>query len=153
MTMPMKLALALVLTLGAAPALAEPIAVVVNRENPKSGLTAEELKSIYLGRRTEWSDGTTAQPIDQAPSTPGRAEFLDKVVGMTEEKYAEHWVDQRVRGAGSPPKVATSSTAAVKLVSKLRGAVAFVPLSKVTTAVKVVALDGKIPGEQGYPLP
>ncbi len=153
MTIPTKLALAVVLALAAAPALAEPIAVVVNRENPKASATTEELKSIYLGRRTEWSDGTTTQPIDQATSAPGRPEFLEKVVGMTEEKYAEHWVDQRVRGAGSAPKVAASPAAAVKLVSKVRGAVAFVPLSKVTTAVKVVALDGKIHGEQGYPLP
>lgn len=148
-----KLALAVSLTLAAAPALAEPVAVIVNHDNPRPSLGTEELKSIYLGRRTEWSDGGTVTPIDQAPSAPGRAAFVSAVIGMSPARFAEHWVDQQVRGAGGAPKVAASAAAAVKLVSKVRGAVAFVPLSQVTPAVKVIALDGKLPGQRGYPIP
>jgi ABC-type phosphate transport system substrate-binding protein len=148
-----KLALVVTLALAAGPALAEPVAIVVNRENPKSSLTTEELKSIYLGRRTEWPDGTRTVPIDQAPSAPGRAAFLDAVLGMSKAHFAEHWVDQQVRGNGSAPKVAASPAAAVKLVARVKGAVAFVPVSQVTAAVKVVFVDGKLPGERGYPLP
>jgi ABC-type phosphate transport system substrate-binding protein len=151
----LNLALAVFLALAAAPApaRAEPVAVIVNRDNPKHELGTEELKSIYMGRRTEWSDGTAAQPIDQAPSAPGRAAFVTAVLGMSAERFAEHWVDQQVRGAGAAPKVAASPAAAVKLVAKLRGAVAFVPLSQVTPAVRVVALNGRMPGERGYPMP
>lgn len=153
MRMLVKLLVAVSLTIAAAPAVAEPIAVVVNHDNPKASVGAEELKAIYLGRRTEWSDGTTAQPIDQAPSAPGRAAFVAAVIGMSPARFAEHWVDQKVRGAGSAPPVATSPAAAVKLVSRVRGAVAFVPLSQVTPAVKVLAVDGKLPGQRGYLLP
>jgi ABC-type phosphate transport system substrate-binding protein len=152
----LKLALAASLALAAAtaaPARAEPVAIIVNRENPKSELSTEELKSIFMGRRTEWSDGTAAQPIDQAPSAPGRAAFFDVVLGMSAARYAEHWVDQQVRGTGGAPKVAASPAAAVKLVAKIRGAVAFVPLSQVTPAVRVVALNGRMPGQRGYPMP
>ena len=148
-----KIALAVSLTLAAVPALAEPVAVVVNRENPKSSLTTEELRSIYLGKRTEWPDGTRTQPIDQVPSAPGREVFLGAVMGMSKAHFAEHWVDQQVRGAGSAPKVAASAAAAVKLVAKVRGAVAFVPVSQVTPAVKVVFVNGKLPSEPGYPMP
>lgn len=148
-----KPALVVALALAAGPALAEPIAIIVNRENPKSSLTTEELRSIYLGRRTEWPDGTRTQPLDQAASAPGREAFLDAVLGMSKAHFAEHWVDQQVRGNGSAPKVAASPAAAVKLVAKVKGAVAFVPLSQVTPAVKVLVLNGKIPGERGYPMP
>lgn len=148
-----KIALAVSLSLAAVPALAEPVAVVVNRENPRSDVSTEELKSIYLGKRTEWSDGTRTVPVDQAPAAPGRAAFLEAVLGMSKAQFAEHWVDQQVRGAGSPPRVATSAAAAVKLVAKLRGAVAFVPVSQVTSAVKVIFVNGKLPGDRGYAMP
>src|SRR5512146_1100180 len=101
-----KIALAVSLALAAAPALAEPVAVVVNRENPNSKLTVEELRSIYLGRRSEWPGGIAAVAIDQAPGVPSRAVFLDAVVGMSKAQFAEHWVDQRVRGSSGAPKVA-----------------------------------------------
>ncbi len=148
-----KIALAVSLALAAAPALAEPVAVVVNRENPNSKLTVEELRSIYLGRRSEWPGGIAAVAIDQAPGVPSRAVFLDAVVGMSKAQFAEHWVDQQVRGSGGAPKVAASPASAVKLVAKYRGAVAFVPLSQVTPAVRVVALNGRMPGQRGYPMP
>lgn len=145
--------LAALLTLIAAPALAEPIVVIVNRENPKTNLTAEELKSIYLGKRTEWPDGARTVPVDQAPSAPARAAFLRAVLGMSDAEYAEHWVDQQVRGAGSAPKAAASPASAVKYVAKVRGAVAFVPASQVTKEVKVVYVNGKWPTDPGYPMP
>ncbi len=148
-----RIALAESLALAAAPALAEPTAVIVNRENPKSELSSEELKSIYLGKRTEWSDGTRAIPIDEAASSPARAAFLRAVVGMSAAQFAEHWVDQQVRGVGSAPRAAASPAAAVKFVAKTRGAVAFVPISQVTPAVKVIFVNGKLPSERGYPMP
>ncbi len=148
-----KLALVVLLALAAGPALAEPIAVIVNPGNPRSGLTTEELRSIFLGRRTAWPDGTPAVPVDQAASAPGREAFLGSVLGMDRAHFAEHWVDQQVRGNGSAPKVAASPAAAVKLVAKVKGAVAFVPVSLVTPAVKVIFLNGKLPSERGYPMP
>lgn len=145
-------ALLAALALAAAPARAEPIAVIVHKDHPRAEVGSEELKSIYLGRRTEWPDGTRAVPIDQAPSAPGRATFLDKVLGMSAAQFAEHWVDQQVRGNGAAPRVAASPAAAVKFVARTRGAVAFVPVSQVTSGVKVLFVNGKAPGEPGYPL-
>ncbi len=145
--------LAVSLALVAAPALAEPVAVIVNRENPRSSVSTEELRSIYLGNRTEWPDGTRTAPIDLPSSATGRAAFLQAVLGMSKAQFAEHWVDQQVRGAGSPPRVAASPAAAVKLVARARGAVAFVPVSLVTPAVKVIFVNGRLPSERGYPIP
>ncbi len=153
MTLIVRMALAVSLALAAAPALAEPVAVVVNRDNPRSDLSIEELRSVFLGRRTEWPDGTRVVPVDQAPSAPGRAAFLQAVLRMTAARFAEQWVDQQVRGAGSAPVVASSPAAAVRYVAKTRGAVAFVPLSVVTPAVKVISVGGKVPGEPGYAIP
>jgi ABC-type phosphate transport system substrate-binding protein len=148
-----KLLLAALLVLAAAPAVAEPLAIIVDRDNPKTDLSAEELKSIYLGKRTEWSDGARAVPIDQDPSAATRAAFMGGVVGMNQAQFAQHWVDQQVRGAGSAPKVASSPASAMKLVAKVRGAVAFVPASMVDASVKVVSLNGKKAGDPGYALP
>ncbi len=147
------LALAVSLAAAAASAAAEPTAVIVHRDNPREDVGAEELRSIFLGRRTEWPDGTRAAPIDQAPSAAGREAFLRAVLGMSRDQFAEHWVDQQVRGAGAGPRVAASPAAAVRLVARDRGAVAFVPLSQVTAAVKVLRVNGKAPKDPDYPMP
>ena len=149
----LKLLLAALLALAAPAAWAEPLAIVVDRDNPKTDLSAEELKSIYLGKRTEWSDCARAVPIDQDPAGASHGAFLGGVLGMSQGQFAQHWVDQQVRGAGSAPKVASSPASAMKLVAKVRGAVAFVPASLVDASVKVVTLNGKKAGDAGYALP
>jgi ABC-type phosphate transport system substrate-binding protein len=147
-----KLVLAAILALAAPAALAEPLAIVVDRDNPKSDVSTEEIRSIFLGKRTEWPDGTRAVPIDLDPSQASRAAFLGAVVGMTPAQFAYHWVDQGVRGAGSAPKAASTPSAALKAVARIRGAVAFVPVSLVDASVKVVTVNGKKPGDAGYPV-
>jgi hypothetical protein len=45
-----------------------------------------------------------------------------------------------------------SGEMATELVSAIPGAVAFLPASKVTKDLKVLRINGRLPGEKGYPL-
>jgi ABC-type phosphate transport system substrate-binding protein len=142
------LALALLPSLAAA----EPIAVVVSPDNSLSSVSTEELKSLFLGRRQEWPDGTRVIAIDLASSSPARAAFDEAVMNMSPSSVESYWVDQRVRGQGGQPKVAPSPAIAVKLAARVRGAVAYVPLSAVDASVKVLWVNGARPGQAGYPI-
>lgn len=146
-----SLLLGLVSTTTPALASAEPIAVVVDRDNPKNDISLEELKSYFTGKRHEWPDGARVVPIDLEADSPQRAAFIAKALGMSPTEYDRWWVDQKVRGQGSAPK-ATSAGGALKLAAKVRGALAYVPASQTDASVKVLTVNGVTPGSPGYPV-
>jgi hypothetical protein len=135
----------------ASPALAEPIVVVVDRDNPKTDVSLDELKSYYTGKRHEWPDGARVVLLDLESGAAERAAFETAALGMSATDYDRWWVDQKVRGQGSAPK-ATSAGAAVKLAAKMRGAIAYVRASQVDASVKVLTVNGVAPGGAGYPI-
>jgi hypothetical protein len=137
---------------GTARAQAQVIAIVVDRDNPRSDIGVEELRSLYLGKRGEWPDGTRAVPIDLEPGASSHRAFCSTVLRMSEAEYERYWVDQRVRGAGDGPRSVSSPGLVVKLVARVRGAVGYVPLSRVDGSVKVLTVGGVRPGQPGYPL-
>lgn len=135
-----------------APARAEqPIAIVVDRDNPRSDIGLEELRSLFLAKRGEWPDGTRAVPVDLESGSLRRA-FCAIVLRMSEAEYGRYWIDQRVRGAGAGPRSLSSPGLVTRFVARVRGAVGYVPWSRVDGSVKILTVGGLRPGEQGYPL-
>ncbi len=128
----------------------DPLAVVVDRDNPRSDISISELKEIFQGKRKEWSDGARIIALDLEPGA-ARDGFNRSVLGMDQASVDQFWVEQKVRGAGSPPKVVNAATA-VKLVPRVRGAVSYVPLSQVDASVKVLTVGGVAPDKAGYPI-
>lgn len=147
------LALAASLTCEIAPiaAVAEPIAIVVDRDNPKSDISLEELRSLFLGERKNWPDGSRAVPVD-VDWDSARVTFSRAALQMNKNEVDTWWVDQQVRGHDMAPRVVSSPRLAVKLVARMRGAVSYVPRSRVDSSIKVLTVDGKAPGEPGYPM-
>ena len=131
---------------------AQVIAIVVDRDNPRSDIGVEELRGLFLGKRGEWPDGTRAVPIDLESGASPRRVFCPTVLRMSEVEFERYWVDQRVRGAGTGPRSVSSPGLVVRLVARVRGAVGYVPLSRVDGSVKVLTVGGVRPGQPGYPL-
>lgn len=128
----------------------DPVAIVVDRDNPRTDITVAELKEIFQGKRKDWTDGARVIALDLEPG-PAREGFNKSVMGMEQAAVDQYWVEQKVRGAGGPPKV-VSATTAMKLVPRVRGAVAYVPLSAVDATVKVLTVGGVAPDKAGYPI-
>ena len=49
------------------------------------------------------------------------------------------------------PKIVYSNQMAAELVTALPGSVAFVDAAQVPKGLKVLSIDGKLPGQAGYP--
>lgn len=52
----------------------------------------------------------------------------------------------------SGPKIVFSTDMLRDLVTVIPGAIGFVPASEVGPDLKVIRIDGKLPGDEGYPL-
>lgn len=131
----------------------EDIAMVVGAKTPVESVSLGELRKILLGDRQFWDAGQRITLLMRAPVAPERDALLRKVYKMNETQFRQYWVAKVFRAdAPAGPKVVYSNQTALDLVANVPGAVAFVRLSEVPRGAKIVKIDGRAPGEKGYPL-
>lgn len=115
------------------------IVVVVNKGNPITVATREELRPIFQTTKTQWADGTRTDPINLPEDNTLRQGFDAAVLGLDPDRVARYWVDRKIRGGERPPRKAATSGAVVRSVAGERGAVGYVRKSEANDTVKIVA--------------
>ena len=128
------------------------VAVVVNEKNPLTQLRSAELRQIFAGEKRFWAGGLPIKIFVRAPGAYERTALL-KLLGMTESEYKKYWTSQIFRGeAQSEPTALFSNGMQKEAIVAYPGAVALVNAQDVKPPMKVVKVDGRMPGEAGYPL-
>jgi len=129
------------------------IAVIVNPSTPVSNLSLAQLRSILNGDRRSWDMKTPAVVLMRVPGSHERSVVLERVLRQSESDYKKFWVGKIFRGeAINEPPIAPSPGLALDYVSSVEGAISFVDSTQVQSRVKMLKIDGKLPGESGYPL-
>ena len=129
------------------------VAVVVNQNTPVENLSMGDLKSTVKGDRQFWRPNQRITILIRAPVAHERDVLLKKVYKMSEAEFKQYWVAKVFRTeAPSGPKVIYSNETALALINSLPGAIAFVDAGQVPKGVKIVKVDGLLPGSRGYPL-
>jgi hypothetical protein len=131
---------------------AEQLAVIVAARSRVSGVSTAELNRVFRGGLTRNEDGDRFMPLNQPAGSPYRDAFDRHVLGMSSDQVQAFWIDQKIRGAAAEPRTVNSINLAVKFVGAFPGAISYVPVSAVGPEVKALRVDGKLPGEPGYPL-
>jgi|SRR6185369_1298323 ABC-type phosphate transport system substrate-binding protein len=129
------------------------IAVVVNQETPVSDLSLAEVRKVLLGERQYWNSKLPVVLLIRAPVARERDVVLRVIYQMTEAQFKQYWVAKIFRAeAASPPKIVYSNDMQYELVSALPGAIGFVDARSVRRELKVLRVDGRLPGDHDYPL-
>ena len=129
------------------------IAVVVNADTPASDLSLAEVRKLFLGDRQYWNAKLPVVVLMRAPAARQRDVGLRVIYQMSEEQYKQYWLAKVYRSeVTAAPKVVYSDDMEYELVSAMPGAIALVDGRGVHPGVKVVRVDGMLPGEKGYPL-
>jgi len=128
------------------------LAIIVASGSPISELSFYELKLMYKGDRVAQPGGKPLVALNRGVHSPDRIGFDRTVLGMSPQEVARYWIDRKIRGQSGAPKAIDPAQLVAKVVARLDGAVSYVPMSAVTNEVKVVAIDGKKPGSEGYPI-
>ena len=154
-----KLLIILLLAIGCGAALAQKpragvdIAVVVHPDTPITNLSLSEVRKVFLGDRQYWSTNVPVVLLIRAPVARERDVVLKTIYQMSEAQFKQYWIAKIFRAeSASAPKVVYSNDMANELVGAIAGAIAFIDAREVRPGVKVVKVDGKLPGEPGYPL-
>ena len=130
---------------------ARDVAVVVHPSVSVDGLTLADLRRIVLGDREFWPGSVRVTLLIRAPIAHERDVVLKNVCQMTEAQFRQHWIAKVFRAeAAVAPKIAYSSEMVVELLNQMPGAIAFVDAAQAGRGLKVVRIDGRLPGERGY---
>lgn len=128
------------------------VAVVVNPYSRVTNLSLVDLRKIFAGERRTWPGGIPVKLVLRAPGGHERLVFL-KLLGMSESEYKQYWAAQTFRGeADSEPFTAPSLGMTIEATKVFPGAISMVDAKDVRAGIKVIKLDGRLPGEPGYPL-
>ena len=109
------------------------IAVIVHNSNPLSGLTVDQIRDIFTGAITDWSQITGGAKqgriaIVSREEGSGTRSAFEEIIGMT---------DNLVRGAGE-----FTSTGAIKAgIAQNPDAIGYISLGSVDNTVKAIAID------------
>ncbi|HWC15767.1 MAG TPA: hypothetical protein VG498_02085 [Terriglobales bacterium] len=129
------------------------VAVVVNPSAPVSDLTLNEARIIFRGDRQYWTKDLPIVLLVRNPPSRERDVILKQLYSMTEAEFKQYWIAKIFRAeATSGPKIVYSNSMTVDLVKNIPGAIAFMSARDVNADLKVVKIDGHLPGDPGYPL-
>ena len=129
------------------------VAVVVHPDTPISNLSLSDVRKVFLGDRQYWSTNIPVVLLIRAPVARERDVVLKIIYQMSESQFKQYWIAKIFRAeAATAPKVVYSNDMANQLVTAIPGAIAFIDSKDVKPGSKVVRVDGRLPGEAGYPL-
>jgi hypothetical protein len=127
------------------------IAVVVHPGVPVNALTFAEVRKLLSGDRQFWSNDLRVTLILRAPMARERDVVLKTIYQMTEAQFRQYWISKVFRAeVASGPKIVNSNQEATGLAGALPGSITFVDSTEVPRGLKILRVDGRLPGEPGY---
>lgn len=131
----------------------EGVAVVVHPAASVDELSLDQLRRIFMADQQFWPDGSRITLLVRAPAAYERDVVLNVIYRMSEDEFRKYWVGKMFRAeVPAGPKIVYSSEMVGGLVTAVPGAIGFVAAGDVIPEAKVVRIDGRLPGEPGYPL-
>ena len=140
----------------AAPPPSTELVVVVGAQSPLHDISRSALRRAYLGEVTE-DHGTRLVPLNQPPGAPARVAFDRALLGLAARR------DRALLDRPAHPRPGQRHRARsrrfqllLRVLAQLPGGISYLRRSELpanSTAVKVITVDGKKPGDAGYLFP
>jgi ABC-type phosphate transport system substrate-binding protein len=127
------------------------IAIIAHPETPVDALTLADVRKVFRGERQYWTPNIPVVLLVRAPVARERDVVLRVIYQMSEPQFKQYWIARIFRAeATSGPKIVYSNDVANQLAGAIPGAVGFMSASDVKPPLKILKVDGKLPGEPGY---
>ena len=154
-----RLSLAILLLLVPAARAAETfsprVSFLVSAKNPIRDVSAGDLRRIFLGEISRWSNGHRIVLLIRPDETPEGRIVLDRLIRMSDIDYSQWWLGAVFRGrAAAAPRVMHSSEAMEKAVAANPDAIGFLLMTPAVADpnLAVLTIDRKAPADLEYPV-
>lgn len=129
------------------------LAFVVNQSNPTNDLSLAELRTVFLGDRTHWQNGRRITLVMMEPGQPEREAVLHEVCRMSEADFRRRFLQGLLTGEVLvSPKTLATPVGVRKFVFNVPGAIGYLRPKDVDSSVKILSIDGHLPGDADYEL-
>ena len=127
------------------------VAIVVNRSNPVENLSFAELRKVFRGEQSHWSNGRRVTIVMLESGKTERQAVLSQIYQMDDKDYTNYFLHNMFTGEIHAAPVALASSADVlKYVLNVQGAIGYVRTMDADESVKIVRVDGVLPCEKDY---
>jgi ABC-type phosphate transport system substrate-binding protein len=123
----------------AASDLSAEVVAVVHSDCSEDMLNTIDIKQIYLGKKSTWSDSTRIT-LYYHGDLGITEEFLKLYVGKTPAQFDIYWKKMVFTGKGSMPVKKNNDKAMIQAISEKKGAIGFIDKDRVTEAVGIKVL-------------
>jgi len=117
---------------------AQDVVLVANKGVQISEISNADLRSIFMGTRTRFSDGSHAVPVTLKGGAAHEV-FLKNYVGEGPEEFRAQWRKVVFTGQGAMPKAFDSESALIEYVAATPGAVGYASRISSQDNVKLLA--------------
>ena len=129
------------------------VAIIVHRNHPQDELSMTELARIFRLDRQHWKDGDRIELVLQLSASAKEAVILDRVYHMKAEDLKPFWLAKIFKGElTAAPRTFASDASVKQYVGANLHAVGYIDSALLDGTVKALVIEGKRPGEPGYPL-
>jgi ABC-type phosphate transport system substrate-binding protein len=129
------------------------LAIVTHPDTPVDQLSFADARQVLKGERQYWTKDLPIVLFVRAPTSAERSAVLDAIYQMSEPQFKQYWIAKQFRAeTATSPKNLKSNEATQQFVAATAGAVGFMAARDVRPGVKVLKIDGRLPGEKGYRL-
>jgi len=129
------------------------IAVIVHPDNPLQDVKLAQLRGYLRLDRQFWPDRSRVVLFLPPADSPAKEVLNESLYRMDERKLRKYWVGKVFAGdIPSVPQVVKTPSAAGRVLAATEGAVSAVPADQIPEGVRVLKIDGRSPGDEGYAL-
>jgi len=127
------------------------VAIVVHPDNELVDVSRGELERIFRVDRERWSDGQRIYLVMQEEGSFQKRIVLERIYRMTSDELKRFWLAKIYRGEmTSFPKTFSSDESILRFVSRVPNAIGFIDAARADRSVKVVSIEGRRSGQDGY---
>jgi len=114
------------------------VKVIANSAISDSGLSADTIADLFLGKTNSLPSGHKAVPIDQDEGAAARDEFYTKATKKDAAQLKAYWSRLIFTGKGQPPKSVADDAEVVKQVTSNPDAIGYISGAASSSGVKVL---------------
>jgi ABC-type phosphate transport system substrate-binding protein len=124
---------------GCSAARAQDVTLVVNKNTQISEISAADLRAIYMGTKTRFSDGSHAVPVT-LKGGPAHEVFLRNYLAERPDEFRAQWRKAVFTGQGAMPRAFDSESALIEFVAATSGALGYVSHVSANDNVKLLTI-------------
>jgi hypothetical protein len=129
------------------------LAIVVNTACSLENVSTGELAKILKAETAKSPDGVKYIIAVRETGSPEREGALKSIYQMSDAEYEKFFLQATFAGTvQAAPKQLTSGAAVRRFVASDKGAISYLCASEADATVKILKVDGKSPGDPGYPI-